>query len=126
MKKFFYVLMAKGHKTIGKDSKDKDIVRAGIYYSKPKHVMAKNEDVARIKIHERLTNNKWTGFRLLTNKQVINESKSLEQEMINKNRVFLLGKEFINVNNHYANKIYNFVRFLKIIENRRKTNEIRT
>ena len=73
MNKFYYKLVAKGKKTKViiadqlidcKDIFDKESIDS-LFFSKPKYVYAKDEDTARIKIQDKLTNVKWTGFVLL-------------------------------------------------------------
>ena len=60
--KYYYMLMTSGY--IDKRYKNK-VKRWNVpHYSKVKYVIAKDEDVARSMIREKLKN-KWTGFRLL-------------------------------------------------------------
>jgi|LGVE01.1.fsa_nt_gb hypothetical protein len=73
MNKFYYKLIAKGHKSkvmIAKNLVDcKDIFGKetidSLFYSDHKYVYANNEETARIKIREKLTNVKWQGFTLM-------------------------------------------------------------
>lgn len=60
MKKYMYRLMTKGFRKLS-DTKTWNVA----HYSKPKYVMAKNEDLARGMIREKLSR-KWLGFRMMT------------------------------------------------------------
>jgi len=69
MKKIYYRLMARGttskcrirNKIVDvKDIYDKEVFNVP-FLSPIKYVVAKDEDVARAMIREKLTNNKWTG-----------------------------------------------------------------
>lgn len=79
MNKYFYVLMAKGYidkNYLPKSYRNKSekikkektkIKRWNVpHYSDVKYVVAKDEDVARAMIREKLKS-KWTGFRLIRN-----------------------------------------------------------
>ena len=111
MKRYYYKFMARGFNVVSEG--DSEVKREIVYYSKTKYVMARNEEVARIDIHNKLTNHKWTGFRLLTDNKKINETTYIGLLTIDKNRTFLTTCSMKSLKLFYLRKVDFLAAFLK-------------